>query len=104
MNETLYQVFALIAGVILGILFFGGLWFTVNKLANAKTPALWMLGSLVLRVGITMTGFYFVSAGNLQILLTCVLGFFIARYMVVYFTKLRDEKLIKSKNEKSYEA
>ena len=87
MNETLNMILAFIAGVAIGTFFFGGLWFTVRKAVNAKTPALWFFGSFFLRVSITMVGFYFISLGNWQHLLVALLGFVIARFIVTHFTK-----------------
>jgi F1F0 ATPase subunit 2 len=46
----------------------------------------WFLGSLLLRTGIVLTGFYFVSGGHWDRLLTCLLGFIIARIIVTRFT------------------
>lgn len=91
MNDTLALVLAWIAGAALGAVFFGGLWWTVRKsLASAK-PALWVFGSLLLRMGITMTGFYFVSGGDWQRLLVCLLGFVMARQIVTRLTRLPEE-------------
>jgi F1F0 ATPase subunit 2 len=87
MNETLLVILAFIAGLALGILFFGGLWFTVKKTITAKTPAIWFFSSFFLRVSIVLIGFYFVSNGNWQRLLTCLLGFVVARFIVMYFTR-----------------
>ena len=47
MNETLSLVLALVAGVLLGAIFFGGLWWTVRKGVSSKQPALWFFGSLL---------------------------------------------------------
>ncbi len=85
--ETLNMILALIAGVAIGIFFFGGLWITVRNAVNAKTPALWFFGSFILRVCIAMVGFYIISLGNWQHLLVALLGFVIARFMVTHFTK-----------------
>ena len=65
MNETLTLVLALVAGVVLGAMFFGGLWWTVRKGVSSKQPALWFLGSLLLRMGIALAGFYFVVRRSL---------------------------------------
>ena len=82
MYETLTLVLALLAGAVLGAFFFGGLWWTVQKsLASAK-PALWVLGSLLLRVGVTMTGFYVVAGHDWQRMLSCLIGFVMARQIV----------------------
>ena len=76
------------AGIILGIVFYGGLWYTVQKGLASKTPAFWFLGSFLLRMAITLLGFYFVSAGQWQRMLACLLGFVLARIITSRVTKL----------------
>jgi F1F0 ATPase subunit 2 len=87
MNETVSLVLAAIAGLLLGGIFFGGLWWTVRKGLTAKQPALWFLGSLVLRTSIVLLGFYFVGGGQWQRLLACLLGFMLARVLVIRLTE-----------------
>ena len=79
MNEILTLVLALAAGVLLGAIFFGGLWWTVRKGVSSERPALWFFGSLLLRMSITLAGFYFVARGHWERLLLCLLGFVMAR-------------------------
>lgn len=86
MNESVSLMDALIAGVLLGTMFFGGLWWTVRQGVSAKRPALWFLGSLVLRTGIVLAGFYIVAGGHWERLLLCLLGFVIAHLIVTRFT------------------
>jgi F1F0 ATPase subunit 2 len=52
MNETLTLLLAWVAGGVLGTIFFGGLWWTVRNGVSSKQPALWFLGSLLLRMSI----------------------------------------------------
>jgi F1F0 ATPase subunit 2 len=104
MNESIYMVLAFIAGIILGLLFFGGLWLTVKKIVTAKKPALLFLGSLFFRVSITLIGFYYISLGNWQRLLICLVGFIAARYIIIHLTKPGDEKQIQLKKEAGHEA
>ena len=87
MNETLSLVLALVTGVLLGVMFFGGLWWTVRKGVSSKRPALWFFGSLLLRISITLAGFYSVSGGHWERLLLCLLGFVIARLIVKRLTR-----------------
>jgi len=102
MNDTLALVLAWIAGGALGAIFFGGLWWTVRKsLASAK-PALWVLASLLLRMGVTMTGFYWVSGGDWQRLLSCLLGFVMVRQLVTRLTRLPDENQTRPSQEASH--
>lgn len=82
MTETLALVLALVTGMALGTVFFGGLWCTVRKGVAAKSPGLWFLGSLVLRAGIVVAGFYLASAGDWHRLLLCLIGFVIAHIVV----------------------
>jgi len=92
MNDILIMILVFIAGLLLGTLFFGGLWLTVKKAVTSKKPALIILGSFVFRISITLVGFYFLGAGNLQRLLLALLGFISARFLVIYFTKSIDAK------------
>ena len=92
MNETGMIVLTLIAGFLLGVFFFGGLWWTTKKGIHSKSPALWFMGSLVLRLGITITGFYFISQNHLERILICLLGFLVARVVVTRFAKMPEIK------------
>ena len=87
MNETLTLVLSWVAGAALGATFFGGLWWTVRKGMSAKQPAFWFLGSLLLRMGVALTGIYFVSGGHWERLLLCLLGFVLARPVVMRLTR-----------------
>jgi F1F0 ATPase subunit 2 len=86
MREALELVLASIAGAALGAIFFGGLWWTVRRVVSSKQPALWFLGSLLLRTSIALAGFYFVSGGRWDRLLVCLLGFVIARVLVTWLS------------------
>lgn len=103
MNEIVYKILAFIVGLLLGTIFFGGLWFTVRKLVTSKRPALWFLGSFILRVSITLIGFYYISSGSWQRLIICVAGFIIARFAVIHFTKMSEEKPVLLKKEVGHE-
>jgi len=86
MNETLTLTLSLAVGLLLGAIFFGGLLWTVRKGVLSKQPALWFFGSLVVRMSIVLTGFYFVGRGHWERLLLCLLGFIVARIIVTRLT------------------
>lgn len=86
MNEFLILALALMAGLLIGAIFFGGLWWTVQKGVLSPRPALWFFGSLLLRMSLVLAGFYFVSDGHWQRLLPCLLGFVVARFIVTQLT------------------
>jgi F1F0 ATPase subunit 2 len=91
MNETLSLVLALVTGVLLGAMFFGGLWWTVQKGVSSKRSALWFFGSLLLRTSIALAGFYFIGRGHWERLLVCLLGFVIARLIVTRLTRAAEK-------------
>ena len=76
-------VLSLCAGAGLGLLFFGGLWWTVRRLPMARHPAPLALGSLVVRLGGSLAGFYLVMDGHWVRLLACLTGFLLARTLLV---------------------
>jgi F1F0 ATPase subunit 2 len=104
MNETLNITLVFIVGLALGVLFFGGLWFTVKKAMTAKIPAVWIFASFFFRISITLIGFYFVSSGNWKRFLVCVAGFIVARTFVIHFTKSIVENQVPLKKEGLHEA
>lgn len=87
MNDSLLLVLAGLAGLLLGAIFFGGLWWTVRKGLTAKQPALWFLSSTLLRMGIALVGFYFVGRSDWKRLLACLAGFVVARFVVTWLTR-----------------
>ncbi|HTV30462.1 MAG TPA: ATP synthase subunit I [Xanthobacteraceae bacterium] len=82
MNEFLFLAPPLAAGLLLGAVFFGGLWWTVIRAFSSQRPALWFFGSMLLRMSITLAGFYFVGGGNWKWCLLCLIGFVLARLVV----------------------
>lgn len=92
MNETIIlAAAALAAGVLIGVIFFGGLWWTVRKGVTANNPALWFLGSSLLRTSVALTGFYFVAHGDWKKLLFCLMGFLIARVIALRLMRSNKE-------------
>jgi F1F0 ATPase subunit 2 len=92
MNDTVSLVPALVMGVLLGVMFFGGLWWTVRRGVSSRRPTVWFLGSLLLRTSMTLVGFYAVSGGHWDRLLACLLGFAITRFIVTRLAGLPVEQ------------
>jgi F1F0 ATPase subunit 2 len=91
---------AFLAGALLAAFFFGGLWWTIQKGVTSKAPAVWFLGSLILRTGMVLVGGYFVSQGHWSRLVACLLGFVIARVIVMkWLTRTPTEELIPLEQE-----
>jgi F1F0 ATPase subunit 2 len=83
MNEIPALALAFFAGALLGVFFFGGLWWTVQKGVASDRAELWFLGSLLVRTTLILAGFYLVSQGHWSRLAICLVGFMIARLIVV---------------------
>ena len=79
MNEVLSMLLVVSIGFVFGLIFFGGLWWTIRRMLHSQRPALWMLGSLLLRTAIVLSGFWLVAAHDWKRMLGCLGGFFIAR-------------------------
>lgn len=104
MNETILMIVAFVAGIALGIIFFGGLWFTVKKAITTKTPALWIFSSFILRMSIALLGFYVIGGNQWQHLILSLLGFIVARFIVIQWTKSIESKQAKIKKEEIHGA
>jgi F1F0 ATPase subunit 2 len=87
MYETLMLLVAWVAGTLLGAFFFGGLWWTIRKGISSDWAAAWFLGSLLLRMSITLVGFYVVYAGQWRRLALCLIGFVMARLLITWLTR-----------------
>lgn len=82
MDTILDIVISFIAGLGLGMVNYSVLWITVQKVAGARRPALPSIVSFILRMGITLTGFYLVMNGQGERLGASVAGFFLVRSVV----------------------
>ena len=77
--------FALVAGLCLGMMFFAGLWWTVQRTATSKQPGILFAGSFLLRTALALGGFYFVGEGSWPRLVLCLVGFIVGRILVKRF-------------------
>jgi F1F0 ATPase subunit 2 len=87
MNDTLNFVLALLLGLLLGTIFFGGLWWTIQRGLSSERPGRWFFASWLLRTGLALAGFYWVARGSWERLLVCLGGFVLARLVVTRLTK-----------------
>lgn len=88
MTDALNLAFALIAGILLGAFFFGGLWWTVRRAVTSESVALWIFGSMLLRTSVVMLGFYYSTGNSWQRLLACLLGFVLARLIATRLSQV----------------
>lgn len=83
MTDPQWLFVAFLAGIGLGVLYFGGLWLTVRYLPEARSPALVALVSFAGRTLLTLLGLYLVMGGRWQRLVACLVGMVVARVALV---------------------
>ena len=76
-------LFALLVGALLGVFFFGGLWLTLRKMDDVRHPAWLMIGSFAGRTLVALGGFYLVAGERWERVAIALLGFVIARMVMV---------------------
>jgi len=89
MNETSILGLATCAGGALGVIFFGGLWWTIRAGLPSHGPGLWFFASFTVRMSIALAGFFLVTRGDWRNASVCLLGFLAARSAVVRLTGTR---------------
>lgn len=82
MNEVWVLGAAVAFGACLGLLYFGGLWATVRLLPGAHWAPLWMLLSLLLRLGILLAGMYWIGAGDWRRFVAALAGVILMRLLL----------------------
>jgi F1F0 ATPase subunit 2 len=83
MSLLITMLLAFVAGIAVGIFYFGGLWLTVQRLPQTNHPGLLTLVSLIIRLGVALPVFYLVMAGRWERLLVCLVGFLLVRLVLV---------------------
>ena len=98
MNPILSLSFAVVVGLLLGTVFFGGLWMTVRNAMTSKYPAVWFGVSVLVRTAIVLIGFYFVAQAHPERLIASLVGFVIARFVIIRLTRSSDTPLSSKTN------
>lgn len=90
MNEMTDLFISLLIGFGTGILFFYGLWKTINRLPLSQWPGLWFFASAIIRIGLTALGFCYVinlnPDGGFIRVIVCLSGFILARLLMTSLT------------------
>ncbi|PRC91928.1 ATP synthase subunit I [Solimicrobium silvestre] len=93
MNDFINLAGAFAVGIVIGALFFGGLWWTTLKGVVSDNPALWFFGSLLLRTVGMLVGLHLVAGDDWHRAIVCLLGFIVARFAVLRFFHVRQLRL-----------
>jgi F1F0 ATPase subunit 2 len=81
---ALHVLIAFVAGLLLGLFYFGSLWLTVQSLVKAKRPAMLSIASFFVRTGITLGGFFIIMSGHWERALACMFGFLVMRRVLTH--------------------
>ncbi|MCC7546639.1 MAG: ATP synthase subunit I [Burkholderiales bacterium] len=90
MSAVLPLLLALVAGLGLGLFYFGGLWLTVKRLGRARSPTLLFALSFGVRTALVVLGMYLVMDGSWPRMLACLAGFIIVRQTMM--SRLRPDR------------
>ncbi|MBU4564440.1 MAG: ATP synthase subunit I [Desulfarculus sp.] len=77
------MILPFVVGLAVGAFFFGGLYWTVRRLATARYPAALSLASMLLRLGVSLAAMYLVMAGDWRRLTAAVVGMIFMRLVLV---------------------
>lgn len=83
MGKIFLFFLTILAGIFAGIIFFGGLWYTVSRLAIVSKPKLFFLQSYLLRTASAFVLFYLATKFELLRVLIFSIGFLAVRIILV---------------------
>lgn len=75
---------AAVMGFLLGILYFLGLWYTLQKLPQHGYPTLIIVSSFLLRLAILLGGLYWITDGDVLRLGVALLGVLVGRILIMH--------------------
>jgi F1F0 ATPase subunit 2 len=75
---------AAVVGFLLGVLYFLGLWYTLQRLPQNGHPTLIIISSFLLRLAILLGGLYWVTDGDALRLGVALLGVLVGRILIMH--------------------
>lgn len=78
------MIIGFFGGIILGIIFFGGLYWSVNQLAKVRYPAVLMIASAFVRMGILLFGIFLLADNNIKNMLSIVVGIILVKVVMIF--------------------
>ena len=91
------MVVGFFGGFVLGLVFFGGLYWTIQQLPTVRHPSLLMAASMLVRMAVLLAGLYFLMAGGIKNLLAAVVGVMLVK--VVMIARVRPKRPATSEKE-----
>jgi len=85
----IFAILSVLTGVALGLFFYGGLWFTVLRLATTEHPVLLTLGSFWIRLSVVLAAFVLLTRAGLPYVGFAMASFLLGRVAVSRFIPAR---------------
>lgn len=82
----------IVSGVILSLIYFGGLWYTLKQLDRWRRPWILIAGSFLLRNAIVLAAFYFLILQHWSALVAAFIAFMITRQVIVQRTNSPEDQ------------
>lgn len=93
MEEPLVKYSAMVVvGMILGAVFFGGLWMTVRQMTVSRRPGLLFVASVAVRTSIVLVGIWYFAAGDAASMAACLAGFVGTRLLATHCVGVLSDK------------
>jgi F1F0 ATPase subunit 2 len=83
MNDA-FLIAALLFGISLGAVYFGGLWLTIILLPASRRRWPVIVLSYLVRIALTLAGFYSILLVDWKQFLVCGFGFFLVRQAIMH--------------------
>lgn len=74
---------AFFGGMVLGLIFFGGLYWSVQRIGRVKNPGPLMLISGVVRMAVLLLGLYFLGSNDISRFLAVLAGVVVVKFMLI---------------------
>lgn len=87
------MIISFLIGMLIGVLYFGGLYVTTQRINDVKSPGLLMITSMLLRMIILLIGLYYLAKTGIQSILIGFLGIMLVRFIMVFLVKKEEEKI-----------
>lgn len=84
MGEAAGWVGAALVGAVLGLGYFAGLWWTVQRARNARRPQALLAVSFIVRAALTVAALLFIMGDSVMRLVAALAGFLIVRTIVLW--------------------
>jgi F1F0 ATPase subunit 2 len=78
-----FIILSVIAGILLSIIYFGGLWYTIKNIEKWRSPWLLITGSYLARSVIVLASFYLLIMNHWSYMVAAFIAFMITRQAIV---------------------